>query len=41
MDRRNRKKDEGKGKVEVFLKESGNTISIQSCSLKLIYIFLE
>ncbi len=23
MDRRNRKKDEGKGKVEVFLKESG------------------
>ncbi len=33
------KKDEGKGKVEVFLKESGNTISIQSCSLKLIHNF--
>lgn len=33
------KKDEGRGKVEVFLKETGNKMSIQSCSLKLFYNF--
>lgn len=32
-------KDEGRGKVEVFLKETENKMSIQSCSLKLFYNF--
>ncbi len=33
------KKEEGEGKVEVLLKESGKEVSIQSCSLKMIYKF--